>query len=286
MSGSGDRRLKRSRRRAPRWSMALAMLVMAGFGSDACSSGSSVSTSGADATSSRAPTLSQASESAPGSSASSPTTPPCPNDEGGDCIGPLTAGRSYTTSVFAPAITYSVPTKGWSNFEDLPGNFLLVPPGSDLAGVNRETSDYIGVFQSVQPSVFSNLPSCDTALVPGISTPRAMVAWLQRQSSLAVTRPSPVTLSGLHGLMIDISPKPGKKLPTCQVEGHTFHDYLVLSGVAPSSFDHGAHAGMTMRLYLLAYHDKILAVELDDVAKAPGNLASLSAVAEQIHFAT
>ncbi len=56
----------------------------------------------------------------------------------------------YTTTMFEPTLTYSVP-EGWSNMEDLPGNFLLLPPGSTLEGVNAGTSDYLGVYTSVVP---------------------------------------------------------------------------------------------------------------------------------------
>src|SRR4051794_34041385 len=47
--------------------------------------------------------------------------PPCPNGEGGACLGELEAGRKYTTDVFHPVISYRVPTEGWFNYEDTPG---------------------------------------------------------------------------------------------------------------------------------------------------------------------
>ncbi len=59
-------------------------------------------------------------------SASSPATTEsagCPNPHGGSCLGNLDPG-TYSTSVFDPKITYTVPA-GWTNFEDLPGNFWL-----------------------------------------------------------------------------------------------------------------------------------------------------------------
>ena len=89
--------------------------------------------------------------------------PECPNDEGGACLGALQAG-SYETTVFGPAITYRVPD-GWANYEDTPGNFLLVPPGDDLEGVNAETSDYIGVYTAVAPT----RSSCSERAAPGAS---------------------------------------------------------------------------------------------------------------------
>ena len=71
----------------------------------------------------------------------------CPNSEGGQCLGKLKAG-THKTVVFRPTLTYTVPA-GWTNFEDTPGNFLLVPARGALPGVNAGTSDFIGVYTSV-----------------------------------------------------------------------------------------------------------------------------------------
>lgn len=109
-------------------------------------------TSCSGSTPSRSPAPRTMAVSARGGSASSnsitpPAPPVCPNPEGHACLGPIAAG-TYSTSVFRPQITYTVPA-GWSNLEDTPGNFLLVPPGFDLPGVNRGTSDFIGIYASV-----------------------------------------------------------------------------------------------------------------------------------------
>jgi hypothetical protein len=76
-----------------------------------------------------ASTAPAASTSPSAAAASSPAAtgtpePSCPNPEGQACLGPLAAG-TYTTRMFDPAITYPVPA-GWRNYEDTPGNFLLV----------------------------------------------------------------------------------------------------------------------------------------------------------------
>jgi hypothetical protein len=63
-------------------------------------------------------------------------------------LGALSAG-TYSSSVFQPAITYRVPA-GWGNFEDLPGNLLLIPPGGKLSGVDPGTSDYVGVYPRIE----------------------------------------------------------------------------------------------------------------------------------------
>jgi hypothetical protein len=219
--------------------------------------------------------------------ATSPAPPPCPNPEGGVCVGPLAAGDIHTTAAFVPAISYSAPGAGWFNYEDTAGNFLLVPPGNDLPGVNAGTSDFIGVYRAVAPSRFDQLPACSTALVPKIApTPDAMMSWLGRQSALTVSPPSSVTVGGLHGLVTDVRRKPGARLPTCREGGDSVTVFLLFSGVPPSSLDHGVIIGMTMRLYLLSHHGQVLAVEVDDLDRAPGKLADYSAVVERLRFGT
>jgi hypothetical protein len=63
----------------------------------------------------------------------------------------LTASQTYKTLMFEPELTYRVPAPGWHNWEDIRGNFLLVPPGNDLSGVDAGTADYLGVYTSVAP---------------------------------------------------------------------------------------------------------------------------------------
>ena len=256
-----------------RAALVVAVLAVAG-----CSSSSSSTTTSPGALSS--PTGS------PSDASSAPPVAFCPNPEGGECLGPLQAGTSYTTQVFTPGLTYQVPVPHWRNYEDTPGNFLLVPPGNDLPGINAGTSDFIGVYTSITPSRFTSLQGCATEPVPHVpATPTAMAAWLSGQRLLAVSRPAPVTVGGLSGLKVDVRARPGAHLPTCHVDGDTFSVALLFSGLAPSSLDHGVIRGMTMRLYLLRFQHGMLAIELDDIDHAPGTVAGLSRVAEGFRFA-
>lgn len=122
--------------------LALIALLAAGCSSGTKSTGSRTPKS--PSSSSPAPSTTT-SASTPSSTTSEP--PPCPNPEGQACLGALQSG-TYTTTVFQPQLTYTVPA-GWSNLEDTPGNFLLVPPHFTLAGVNAGTSDFIGIYTSV-----------------------------------------------------------------------------------------------------------------------------------------
>jgi hypothetical protein len=130
------------RPRSSRASLVVAALLLAGcsitpVASNVSSAGTSVAPATASAiggsplasTSSSAPAL-------PSAAVSSATPAGCPNPDGGQCLGPIAAG-TYSTVVFGPTITYTVPA-GWANYEDLPGNFLLIPPGGDFAGIGPD----------------------------------------------------------------------------------------------------------------------------------------------------
>lgn len=211
----------------------------------------------------------------------------CPNPEGQRCIGELAPGAQYTTTVFQPRLTYAVPADGWFNEEDTPGNFLLLPPGQSLEGANAGTSDYIGVYTSIEPARFENADGCVIGPVPGIApTPQAIVEWMSAQPELTVTAPSAVTVGGLRGLRTDVRVRDGATLPTCMdPQSHEkVTVFLLYTGVAPSSLDHGVIPGMTMRLYLLEHHYGTLAIEISDIDSAPATADELTAVAERFSF--
>ena len=204
--------------------------------------------------------------------------PVCPNDaEGGACLGQLSAG-TYHTTVFSPAITYRV-TDGWQNFEDTPGNFLLVPPGQSLEGVNAQTSDFIGVYSAVAAAA----QDCSEEAAPNVpETPAAIARWMTRLPGADTTTPQPVEVGGLRGVVLDLSMAKGWK-KTCSWAGDT-PVVLLIVGVPPSSLTHGLIPGSAFRLYLLRHGNNTLAIEVDD---EPGgdHLADYAAVAKQIEFA-
>jgi len=214
--------------------------------------------------------------------------PVCPNPDGGTCVGPLTAGQTYRTATFQPAITYTVPAAGWSNLEDLSGNFLLVPPGNNLAGVNAGTSDYIGVYTAITPATLDQLPSCAFGPPPGLAgTPAAMATWFERQRPLAATLPQPVTVGGLHGLVLDLKLRPQAKMQTCidDLTGKRLHMYPLITGLFHSELEHTLVPRLTLRLYLLTSGHHVLGIEVDDIPNAPGRLQTLSAEVNRLQFA-
>jgi hypothetical protein len=191
----------------------------------------------------------------------------CPNPEGGSCLGPVASG-TYGTTVFRPIITYRVPA-GWGNFEDLPGNFLLIPPGGEFAGVDPGTSDYVGVYASVVP----DRPGCDGS--PAVEQdPTAIARWYGHQRAFETTTPYSVSVGGLDGIVLDLS------LP------HGSDGACFLKGTSPSEFEHGLIPGLVIRLYLLRHGPDTLAIEVDDVAGGGNHLDAYSSVVDDFGFAS
>ena len=217
----------------------------------------------------------------PSAAPASSTPPLCRNPTDGSAC----RTHSYHTQGLAPTLTYRVPTKGWFNEEDLAGNFLLVPPGNDLEGVNAGTSDMIGVYTSVAPSRLTSTGQCDISMVRGVRpTPAAMAAWFSARPNLVVSKPRAVTIDSLRGVSIDLRTRPGARLESCTDSGQKVEVAGLFSGLDPSSLDHGVVPGMTMRLDLLAYRHGVLAIEIDDIDRAPATMQELTAVARQFRF--
>lgn len=208
------------------------------------------------------------------SAAASPTSTPrpaCPNPTGGQCLGVLPAG-TYSTVRFGPTITYIVPA-GWENSEDLSGNFALLPPGNDIAGVDAGTSDYIGVYASIAPHAPCGHPVLD------IHGAAAMAAYMRGQAAYATTAARPASVGGLSGVVLDIRLAPTWK-KAC-VPGAP--DAFLITGVTPSDFDHGLVGKLAIRLYLLDRGTNVLAIEVDDVSGG-GHLDGYDVVVKSLQF--
>jgi hypothetical protein len=184
----------------------------------------------------------------------------CPNPEGGPefntCLGDLEAG-TYHTKTFRPSLTYSVPA-GWSNQEDFLGNFLLIPPGGDLAGVNPGTSDYLGVYTSVvAPGLCTGDPS--TKIAPTFD---GLVGFLTSHPRLTVTNMHNASVGGLRGLVMDI------EMSSKKGDGCSDGNYVdVYAGTPPSDLIHGVIPDYRLRVYLLHNGKHTLAIEVADAPR-------------------
>ena len=203
----------------------------------------------------------------------------CPNPEGGKCLGKLKAG-TYDTVVFQPKITYTVPA-GWSNFEDIEGNFLLVPPWGTLHGVGPGTSDYIGIYASIAAAS----PGCKEFASPTVGhTPNAISRWITRNRGLDATRPARVSIGGLHGFVLDMQMRKSWK-KTCPYSRGAPVVQLI-TGRFPSTLDHTINPRpFKMRLYLLSHKGETLAIEVVDL-RGGRHLKVYSALIKQIRFGT
>jgi hypothetical protein len=186
--------------------------------------------------------------------------PECPNSEGGACLGELEAG-TYETVKFDPQLTYAV-AEGWQNFEDTPGNFLLVPPGFDLLGVNSGASDFIGVYSTiVAASLECSVPELAERPQPGVGTsPEEIAAEFQARPGLIVSNPETTSIRGRDGLVLDIEFDPTWTEPCFYSQGNPV--VPLIQGTGISGLDHPMGPGLTMRLYLLENGSGTLLVEV------------------------
>jgi hypothetical protein len=187
-----------------------------------------------------------------------PARAACPNGQGGGCFGPLAAG-TYTTTVFHPVLTYSVPA-GWANYEDLPGNFLLTPPGSGLSGVDSGTGDFLGVYASIAVEA----PECSGQPARGVArTARAIIDALAARPGIVASTTRSVTIGGLPTLEVDFRMAPGWKGSACSGD---HPDVAMITGLAPSDFEHAIGGNTVIRLFLSDTDDGVRAIEIDDVS--------------------
>jgi hypothetical protein len=201
--------------------------------------------------------------------------PTCPASDGGACLGPLTAG-TYSTELFVPQVTYTVPA-GWGNLEDLPGNFMLLPPGSDLEGVNAGTSDYLGIYSNVTLAAPCAEPR------PTAKGPAAMAAYIATHPEFTTSNEHPATVGRLSGVVLDIKlAKTWKKACVLPDGGPAAN---LITGLAPSGLDHSIGGPLVMRLYLLSDGSEVRAVELDDALSGGAHLRTLDAIVKSVRFA-
>lgn len=220
-----------------------------------------------------------------GDSALPSPTPGCPPAGEGTCLGDLTSGQIYQSSSFQPQVAFSVPAEGWVNAEDYPGNFSLLAPGGTIAGINAQTSDYIGIATAIAPSELAKAHGCVFQTLPGRwSTPQQVAGYFTDDPTLNSSQPHPVTVGGLRGVVLDIRTRPHVHLASCTVGGQRFRFGGSFSGVDPTQLDHAVIPGETIRLYLLAHDGAVLLVEANDVDAAPGDMASLEAVVRDLQF--
>ena len=193
----------------------------------------------------------------------------CP-EYGGRCLGPIEAG-TYTTRVFKPAITYTVPD-GWENREDLLGNFLLQIEDDDR---------YLGIYRDIAVP-----QECEEAPEPGIGqTPAELAEWLTSHPGLVTSEPEQVSIGGLDGLFVDISLDPGWTTVCPYSGGQPVVPFIIGGGV--SGLHHVILPGFEERLYLLEYEGGNVAIEVGPEGSSLDEyLTEVQPIIESLEFST
>jgi hypothetical protein len=199
---------------------------------------------------------------------------PCPVPDSGTCLGVLAAG-TYTSHSFHPRFRFHVPAR-WANYLDIPGLYLLQPPGAKAPGTSIE-GNFIGLETRVAPEA----RDCQTH-VNGVQTTAAAIAdWMAKQRDLVVSHRHAITVGGLHGIALDVKMARGAK--GCLSPGATTPAAPLLVGIGPSSFDHEVAPGSDERHYLLSYKGGTLDIQMVDTSGG-AHLGVYTAIVGTFHF--
>jgi hypothetical protein len=198
----------------------------------------------------------------------------CPVPDSGTCLGKL-AGGTYRSQSFRPKFSFRV-SAGWSNYLDIPGLYLLQPPGAKPPG-----DSIVGSFIGLETSVAPEASDCRSRVIGVRTTPAGIAAWMSRQRGLVISHRHPVTVGGLRGVALDVRMARGAK--GCLSAGATVPAAPLLVGIGPSSFDHEVAPGFAERHYLLAYRGGTLDIQVVD-SSGGRHLAGYAAVVGTFHF--
>jgi hypothetical protein len=213
----------------------------------------------------------------PSPAAASASAVTCPNTHGGRCLGRLAAG-TYSTSVFQAPLTYTV-ADGWANYEDLPGNFLLMPPQASLEGGDAGTADYIGVYDGIAAAA-----SCEERPQEGLdTTPQDIANFLAANKGLAATGPTAVSIGGLDGVVVDL------RLADRFASDCPFFEnavpMIIGDGLSPASLHHVVSRDNDTRLYLLdGPNNRTVGIEVNDWKAGGSTMDELDAVVQDFSF--
>ncbi len=169
----------------------------------------------------------------------------CPFGGSGPCLGPLDAG-TYRSLWFTMPLTYTVPA-GWANVADLTGEFVLLPPGEDKAGIDPGTANYIGIY----PDVFPMLQDCSEKPDTSVGrTAKDLATWMATLPGVKPTEPVAVTVGGLKGYYVDAEMNPAWTQPCPWTNGQPNVSLIMGDGVI-SDLEHGLGPGLAYRYYFL-----------------------------------
>jgi hypothetical protein len=186
---------------------------------------------------------------------------------GGNCLDDVPAG-TYRTTLFQPAIRYTVP-EGWRNDEDRPANFVLTRQGDD------RNITYVGIYTNVAAAS----SDCVEMAQEGVGqTPQALVAWFRSVPKLVTSKPTPVTVGGLKGYQVDIDVAK-RRDESCTFGGGSAHGTPLIWQTG--GLHHVAAADLHVRLLILGWKTGNVTVEITNAKQLYPGL-SYAALAQPV----
>lgn len=177
------------------------------------------------------------------------------------CHGSLQIGV-YRSTILDPAMSFEITEPGWT-WDYSAGSFRLL---ADPAHEDLYSPD--GIYFLRDPAIASQ--DCEETEEPGVGrSVQDLVAWLEAAEGLAVTDPTPVTVGGLDGMVLDLQLDPGWSRP-CFWSGRLPAVPLIFRGTAVGGYNWAILPDMSMRWYILDSTDGVLVIDIDD---GPGGLS-------------
>jgi hypothetical protein len=202
------------------------------------------------------------------------------------CLGAVPAGTYVSTFFDIRDASADIPNRGaygqlrytlpagWANGDDFPDDYNLMP-AADYAGAAGVTdgSAYHGIYLFARPAPQADTASCADALAPGIGqTPDALAAWVAGRPGVVATTPTPLTVGGDPGMMVDVHLAPSR---TKMCPGDTFPSQPLLIGW-------GVRPGELQRyIFLDVGGGRTVAIFIDDTS-TPSRFTDLVAQAMPI----
>ena len=188
----------------------------------------------------------------------------------------LKAG-TYSSRMFHPKLTYTVPGGGWANYTDDQISFSLAPPGVSLAKA-KQITDVILVLTTVQAPAMTCTPTADTK-VP--QTVKGVVRWLVHQKRLITSRPRRVKIGRLSGYSLTVHVARGRGI---RCGGSESVPLLFPTNDPGGEFSLLARSDRA-KVYLLTFETLPLAIIADSAGRDGPSLAGDSKVINHFHFA-
>ena len=188
----------------------------------------------------------------------------------------LLAAGTYTSKVFSPPLTFTVPA-GWESPVDTMGYLQLRPLGDEIVGIH--------LFRD--PAAMSQAVTCPLATEPGVGpTSFDLVTWIRDRPGLVVSQPGMTTVGGLRGSVIDVRIVDGWK-PSCPFANGLPTVPLIFQ--PPDGYRWIVAGNERLRLYVLDIPDGgLVVVDIDafDGTRMEGFLDAATSIIRTFSFAT